>query len=101
MAETIGLIAGNGTFPKMFVEAAKRQGYRVVAVGIHGGLTRVRAITVRRSHRGRTTERVEIAVDKAADRIESITVLVDRVVRDFGRARVDGVVGVVAVCVDC
>lgn len=30
--ETLGLIAGNGEFPMLFAEAARRQGYRVVAV---------------------------------------------------------------------
>lgn len=34
--ETIGLIAGNGTFPLFFARAAKKRGMRVVAVGMRG-----------------------------------------------------------------
>ena len=30
----IGLIAGNGRFPIIFAQAAKRQGYSIVAVAI-------------------------------------------------------------------
>lgn len=34
--DTIGLIAGNGTFPLFFARAAKKRGLRVVAVGMRG-----------------------------------------------------------------
>ncbi|MFH2202497.1 MAG: UDP-2,3-diacylglucosamine diphosphatase LpxI [Elusimicrobiota bacterium] len=34
--ETIGLIAGSGRFPLLFAQEAKRQGHRVVAIGISG-----------------------------------------------------------------
>jgi len=47
MAETIGLIAGNGRFPLLFAEAARREGLRVVAV----------------AHRGETESEIERAVD--------------------------------------
>src|ERR1051325_93191 len=36
MTETIGLIAGNGRFPLIFAETAKREGVRVVAVAHRG-----------------------------------------------------------------
>ncbi len=36
MPETIGLIAGSGRFPLLFAEEAKRQGHRVVAIGLSG-----------------------------------------------------------------
>jgi hypothetical protein len=36
MAERIGLIAGNGVFPQLFAEAARKQGLQVVAVAHHG-----------------------------------------------------------------
>lgn len=36
MPETIGLIAGSGRFPLLFAEEAKRQGHRVVAIGLVG-----------------------------------------------------------------
>lgn len=36
MPETIGLIAGSGRFPLLFAEEAKRQGNRVVAIGLSG-----------------------------------------------------------------
>jgi len=35
MPERIGLIAGNGPFPLIFAEKARKRGYRVVAVGYH------------------------------------------------------------------
>ena len=47
MTESIGLIAGNGRFPLIFAETAKREGVRVVAV----------------AHRGETDE----AIDGVAD----------------------------------
>ncbi|MGH7858506.1 MAG: DUF1009 domain-containing protein, partial [Candidatus Binatia bacterium] len=34
--ETIGLIAGNGRFPLIFAETARREGVRVVAVAHQG-----------------------------------------------------------------
>ena len=34
--DTIGLIAGNGTFPLFFARAAKKRGLKVVAVGMRG-----------------------------------------------------------------
>jgi hypothetical protein len=45
--ETIGLIAGNGRFPLIFAETARREGTRVVAV----------------AHRGETSEEIERLVD--------------------------------------
>ncbi|MFT4572169.1 MAG: DUF1009 family protein [Hyphomicrobiaceae bacterium] len=45
--ETIGLIAGNGTFPLLFAAEARRRGYRVAAV----------------AHRGETPEAIEAEVD--------------------------------------
>lgn len=36
MSETIGLIAGSGRFPLLFAEEAKRQGHRVIAIGLSG-----------------------------------------------------------------
>jgi DUF1009 family protein len=36
MTGTIGLIAGNGTFPIFFARAAKKRGLKVVAVGMRG-----------------------------------------------------------------
>jgi len=36
MPETIGLIAGSGRFPLLFAEEAKRNGHRVVAIGLSG-----------------------------------------------------------------
>ncbi len=45
--ESIGLIAGNGRFPLIFAETAKREGVRVVAV----------------AHRGETQEAIESLVD--------------------------------------
>ena len=45
--ETIGLIAGNGTFPLVFAREARRGGFRVVAV----------------AHRGETDEALESEVD--------------------------------------
>src|SRR5439155_25414032 len=36
MTETIGLIAGNGRFPLIFAQTAKREGVRVVAVAHRG-----------------------------------------------------------------
>ena len=36
MNETIGLIAGNGTFPILFARAARAQGVEVVAVAMQG-----------------------------------------------------------------
>lgn len=47
MTETIGLIAGNGRFPLIFAETARREGLRVVAV----------------AHRGETDEAIERAAD--------------------------------------
>src|SRR5439155_21203573 len=47
MTETIGLIAGNGRFPLIFAETAKREGLRVVAV----------------AHRGETDEAIDGVVD--------------------------------------
>ena len=38
--EKIGLIAGNKRFPIIFAEAARKKGYRVVAVGIRGDTAR-------------------------------------------------------------
>ena len=45
--ETIGLIAGNGTFPLVFAREARRRGFRVVAI----------------AHRGETEEALESEVD--------------------------------------
>lgn len=36
MAGPIGLIAGNGLFPRLFAQAARARGHRVVAIGLHG-----------------------------------------------------------------
>jgi len=47
MTETIGLIAGNGRFPLIFAETAKREGVRVIAV----------------AHRGETDEAIDQVVD--------------------------------------
>jgi UDP-2,3-diacylglucosamine hydrolase len=47
VTETIGLIAGNGRFPLIFAETAKREGARVVAV----------------AHRGETDEAIERIAD--------------------------------------
>ncbi len=47
MTETIGLIAGNGRFPLIFAEVAKREGVRVIAV----------------AHRGETEEAIGELVD--------------------------------------
>ncbi|MET0151785.1 MAG: UDP-2,3-diacylglucosamine diphosphatase LpxI [Candidatus Binatia bacterium] len=54
MTETIGLIAGNGRFPLIFAEIAKREGVRVVAV----------------AHRGETDE----AIDGVADAVTWVRV---------------------------
>jgi DUF1009 family protein len=54
VTETIGLIAGNGRFPLIFAEIAKREGVRVVAV----------------AHRGETDE----AIDGVADAVTWVRV---------------------------
>ncbi len=54
MTETIGLIAGNGRFPLIFAEIARREGVRVVAV----------------AHRGETDE----AIDGVADAVTWVRV---------------------------
>jgi len=54
MSETIGLIAGNGRFPLIFAQTAKREGVRVVAV----------------AHRGETDE----AIDGVADAVTWVRV---------------------------
>jgi UDP-2,3-diacylglucosamine hydrolase len=54
VTETIGLIAGNGRFPLIFAEIAKREGVRVVAV----------------AHRGETDE----AIDSIADAVTWVRV---------------------------
>ncbi len=54
MTDTIGLIAGNGRFPLIFAETAKREGVRVVAV----------------AHRGETDE----AIDAVADTVTWVRV---------------------------
>jgi len=36
MSDPVGLIAGNGVFPRLFADAAHKQGKRVVAVAMHG-----------------------------------------------------------------
>jgi UDP-2,3-diacylglucosamine hydrolase len=54
VTETIGLIAGNGRFPLIFAEIAKREGVRVVAV----------------AHRGETDE----AIDGVADAVTRVRV---------------------------
>ncbi|MBM4260408.1 MAG: LpxI family protein [Deltaproteobacteria bacterium] len=46
-AKSVGLIAGNGKFPLIFAQEAKRQGYRVVAV----------------AHRGETAEEIATVAD--------------------------------------
>ena len=72
----------------------------VVAVGVDSGLARIQAITVSGCCGRRAAEGIQVAVDEARDRVEAVAVLVDRIVRDFGRAGVDRVVRVVAVRID-
>src|SRR3972149_6632348 len=48
MTERIGLIAGNGRFPLLFAETARRQGVEVVAV----------------AHRGETASEIATLVDE-------------------------------------
>ena len=68
-AETIGLIAGNGSFPVLFARAAKGQGLRVVAVAM----------------RGETEERIEAEVDAITwVRVGQL----GKMIRAFGRAGV-------------
>lgn len=50
MAERIGLIAGNGIFPRLFADAARRQGLSVIAV----------------AHRGETDESIGQHVDSVS-----------------------------------
>lgn len=67
--ETIGLIAGNGRFPLIFAESAKRAGVRVVAV----------------AHRGETEESIE----RIADEVTWIRVgELGKIIRTFHRADV-------------
>lgn len=65
----LGLIAGNGKFPLIFAEEAKRAGYTVIAV----------------AHRGETDE----AIAQAADEVSWIYVgQLGRIIRAFQRAQV-------------
>jgi DUF1009 family protein len=65
--ETIGLIAGNGTFPLLFATEARRRGYRVVAV----------------AHRGETPE----AIDNEADEVTWVRVgQLGRMLKAFKKA---------------
>lgn len=65
----LGLIAGNGKFPLLFAEEAKRQGYRVVAVAHHG--------------------ETEKAIDQAADDVTWLYVgQLGKIIRTFQRAGV-------------
>jgi Uncharacterized protein conserved in bacteria len=65
----LGLIAGNGRFPLMFAEEAKRAGYRVIAV----------------AHRGET----DAAIDQAADEVAWIYVgQLGKMIRAFQRSGV-------------
>jgi UDP-2,3-diacylglucosamine hydrolase len=67
--ETIGLIAGNGRFPLIFAEGAKRAGVRVVAV----------------AHRGET----EPEIERVADEVTWIRVgELGKIIRTFQRAEV-------------
>lgn len=69
MRETIGLIAGNGRFPLIFAETARREGCRVVAV----------------AHRGETDEEIE----SFADEVTWIRVgELGKIIRVFRRAGV-------------
>jgi DUF1009 family protein len=65
----LGLIAGNGKFPLLFADEAKRQGYRVIAVAHHG--------------------ETEKAIDQAADDVTWIYVgQLGKIIRTFQRAGV-------------
>lgn len=65
----LGLIAGNGKFPLLFAEEAKRQGYRVIAVAHHG--------------------ETEKAIDQAADDVTWLYVgQLGKIIRTFQRAGV-------------
>jgi DUF1009 family protein len=65
----LGLIAGNGKFPLLFAEEAKRQGYRVIAVAHHG--------------------ETEKAIDQAADDVTWLYVgQLGKIIRTFKRAGV-------------
>jgi UDP-2,3-diacylglucosamine hydrolase len=69
MTEVIGLIAGNGRFPLIFAESAKREGVRVVAV----------------AHRGET----DAAIDRVADSVTWVRVgELGKMIRAFRRAGV-------------
>lgn len=65
----LGLIAGNGTFPLLFAEEARRGGYSVVAV----------------AHRGETNE----AIERAADEVTWVYVgQLGKIIRAFQRSGV-------------
>lgn len=65
----LGLIAGNGKFPLLFTEEAKREGYRVIAV----------------AHRGETEE----TIDQAADEVTWVYVgQLGKIIRTFQRSGV-------------
>src|SRR5919109_4559447 len=69
MPETIGLIAGNGRFPLIFAQTARREGVRVVAV----------------AHRGETDE----AIDGLADAVTWVRVgELGKMIRTFREAGV-------------
>ncbi|MGH7900093.1 MAG: LpxI family protein [Candidatus Binatia bacterium] len=72
MTEPIGLIAGNGRFPLIFAETAKREGARIVAV----------------AHRGETDEAIERIADAVTwVRVGELGKLI-RTFRDAGVRRV-------------
>jgi len=69
--ETIGLIAGNGRFPLLFAETAKREGVRVVAV----------------AHRGESDESIDAVADAVTwVRVGELGKMI-RAFRDAGVAR--------------
>jgi DUF1009 family protein len=71
VTETIGLIAGNGRFPLIFAETAKREGVRVFAV----------------AHRGETDEAIERVADSVTwVRVGELGKMI-RAFRDAGVAR--------------
>ena len=69
----------------------------IVAVGVYSRFAGVSAITVSGCCGRRATEGIQVAVNETSDRVKPVAVLIDRVVRDFGCAWVDRVVGIVAV----